>query len=51
MGRTLSVRDKADIALEDRVAALPDTTVLCAHCEHEIAECPKCGKAEWRIVP
>lgn len=23
--------------------------VFCAHCEHEIVRCPKCGKQEWRV--
>ena len=31
--------------------ALPDTSVLCAHCESEIIRCPKCGKSEWRFTP
>jgi TPP-dependent indolepyruvate ferredoxin oxidoreductase alpha subunit len=26
-----------------------DRPVFCAHCDHRIYACPRCGKMEWRI--
>jgi hypothetical protein len=43
-----SVREKADDYRCEAVS-VPDAAVFCAHCEHRIAKCPKCKKAEWRI--
>ncbi len=47
---------RAQLAESDKVVldyinapSVPDAPVFCAHCEHEMARCPKCKKAEWRI--
>lgn len=32
----------------ERDQVKPDVGVFCAHCEHVIETCPKCGKVEWR---